>query len=98
MTQSFQNGEICEVTGKPRETMVLFKCVPGSAEQITVLREVSTCVYEITVVTDVLCPKQERVGVPLLCHAVDSDSDHSAVAPQAAFNGMSRVPTLCIHE
>lgn len=67
-TQLFGNGTVCDITGKPREILVKYKCnreasmIGGSSakavagmEFISPLREVGTCVYEIDFVNAAIC-------------------------------------------
>lgn len=66
--QLFGNGTLCDITGKPREILVKYKCNRevamiggGSAEAVVgkeligPLREVGTCVYEIDFVNAAIC-------------------------------------------
>jgi hypothetical protein len=62
-----KNGDLCDVTGRPRHTKVLYRCiedVPGfavafhasaGASFIASVQELSTCEYELVFVTDAIC-------------------------------------------
>lgn len=49
VTQVFESGAICDLTGKPRESLVVYTCQAGSHEQITSISEGSPCSYRIQV-------------------------------------------------
>jgi endoplasmic reticulum lectin 1 len=52
---TYQHGTTCDLTGKPRTTTVLYVCEEGAKNQIRSLNELSTCNYEIVVMTNRLC-------------------------------------------
>ncbi|XP_018327278.1 endoplasmic reticulum lectin 1 [Agrilus planipennis] len=50
------NGTLCELNqNKPRETKVLYLCYAHGKHEIYSLKEISTCVYEIIVLSPLLC-------------------------------------------
>lgn len=49
------NGSPCELSDKPRKTTVLYICHPTSSNEIMSVKEVTTCEYEIIVLTPTLC-------------------------------------------
>ncbi|ORX61091.1 hypothetical protein BCR36DRAFT_365674 [Piromyces finnis] len=53
ITQMNINGSQCDITGKPRQTELRFFC--GDREQITSVKEISTCNYVVTVNTPKIC-------------------------------------------
>lgn len=48
-------GTQCDLTGMPRRTRVLYTCYPSGRNEIYSLKEVSTCEYEVVVLTNSLC-------------------------------------------
>jgi len=48
-------GTQCDLTGLPRRTRVLYTCYPSGRNEIYSLKEVSTCEYEVVVLTNSLC-------------------------------------------
>eukprot|EP00118_Oscarella_pearsei_P004022 m.16693 g.16693 ORF g.16693 m.16693 type:complete len:422 (+) comp27070_c0_seq2:16-1281(+) len=60
----YSNGDVCDVTGKPRNVQVKLRCVEGgSSSQVSIyLEELSPCQYTLTVETVILCS---------LIHSVD---------------------------
>lgn len=72
-TQVFENGTVCDLTGKPRKTVVKFKCLydiryltesPKDVSLISGVREVESCVYEVDFVSSAICghPLYKEVG------------------------------------
>lgn len=55
IVQSFDNGDTCDLTGVPRKTKVLYECSADGTVTVRDFREVSTCVYEVVIVTPVVC-------------------------------------------
>lgn len=49
------DGTHCELNGLPRTTRVLYVCDPKGKHEINSLEEVSTCQYEIVVLSPLLC-------------------------------------------
>lgn len=49
------DGTICDLNQQPRRTRVLYVCYPAGKNEIYSLKEVSTCEYEVVVLTSVLC-------------------------------------------
>uniref|UniRef100_A0AC35TIB7 MRH domain-containing protein n=1 Tax=Rhabditophanes sp. KR3021 TaxID=114890 RepID=A0AC35TIB7_9BILA len=52
---AYHSGAICDLTGKPRNTTVLYICAPGMKHMIISQQEVTSCQYEIVVGTEYLC-------------------------------------------
>jgi len=50
-----KDGTVCDLNGQPRQTKVLYVCYPAGKNQIYSFKEVSTCEYEVVVLTSVLC-------------------------------------------
>ena len=48
-------GTLCDLTGLPRKTRVLYTCYPSGRNEIYSFKEVSTCEYEVVVLTSTLC-------------------------------------------
>lgn len=74
------DGTLCDLTGGPRQAAVLYVCQPDGRGEIFEMKEVSTCEYEIIVLTSVLCghpdfkPKNPHVG-QIDCHSLDGAPD-----------------------
>ncbi|KAE9552247.1 hypothetical protein FO519_004556 [Halicephalobus sp. NKZ332] len=51
----YRHGTVCEVTNKPRETTVIYVCDEVSRAVIYSVNEVTSCNYEIIVLTNLLC-------------------------------------------
>jgi len=49
------DGTLCDLNQQPRRTRVLYVCYPAGKNEIYSLKEVSTCEYEVVVLTNVLC-------------------------------------------
>jgi len=49
------DGTICDLNNLPRRTRVLYVCYPAGKNEIYSLKEVSTCEYEVVVLTNILC-------------------------------------------
>lgn len=49
------NGTKCDLTGLPRRMVVYYVCNDGSRNEITYLKEASTCEYEVVISTSFLC-------------------------------------------
>ena len=49
------DGTLCDLNGKPRKSRVMYICQPDGRGEIYLLKEVSTCEYDIIVLTSVLC-------------------------------------------
>jgi len=49
------DGTLCDLNQLPRKTRVLYVCYPAGKNEIYSLKEVSTCEYEVVVLTNVLC-------------------------------------------
>eukprot|EP00092_Neocalanus_flemingeri_P090692 GFUD01114871.1.p1 GENE.GFUD01114871.1~~GFUD01114871.1.p1 ORF type:complete len:513 (+),score=176.78 GFUD01114871.1:136-1674(+) len=49
------DGTLCDLNKQPRRTRVLYVCYPAGKNEIYSFKEVSTCEYEVVVLTNVLC-------------------------------------------
>jgi len=49
------DGTTCDLNKQPRRTRVLYVCYPSGKNEIYSLKEVSTCEYEVVVLTNILC-------------------------------------------
>jgi len=49
------DGDICDLNKQPRKARVLYVCYPAGKNEIYSLKEVSTCEYEVVVLTASLC-------------------------------------------
>lgn len=75
-----ENGTLCELNqNKPRTTKVLYVCYAHGKHEIFSFKETSTCQYEVTILTPLLCshPKykpQESEEHQINCIPLDDDS------------------------
>jgi len=52
---TMSGGTTCDLNNQPRRTRVLYVCYPSGKNEIYSLKEVSTCEYEVVVLTPNLC-------------------------------------------
>ena len=52
---NMSNGDVCDLTGKPRLSHIKYICQPSGRGEIYLLKETSSCEYDIVVLTSVLC-------------------------------------------
>lgn len=52
---SMSDGTICDISGRPRQTNVLYVCYPQSKHNVFSVKETSTCQYEVIILTSFLC-------------------------------------------
>ncbi|VDN51111.1 unnamed protein product [Dracunculus medinensis] len=75
---TYRQGTVCDLTGKPRETVVIYVCKENAKDQIYSIAEISSCSYEIIVLTKRLClhpsfqPKAPTNN-EVVCYATDSE-------------------------
>jgi len=55
VSQQLKHGTICDLTGRHRETEVRFACNLQTVEQISLVKEISTCKYLVIINTPRLC-------------------------------------------
>ncbi|KAK9508273.1 hypothetical protein O3M35_007970 [Rhynocoris fuscipes] len=73
---NFTDGTLCDLNDRPRRTSVLYVCFAGGKNDIFVIKETSTCEYEVIVISSELCkhPKyrpQVSVENEINCLPVD---------------------------
>lgn len=72
---NMSDGTVCDLTGKPRKSHVMYICQPDGRGEIYLLKETSSCEYDIIVLTSVLCsnplfkPKDPPV-IEIKCHSL----------------------------
>jgi hypothetical protein len=49
------NGDLCDLNKQPRRARVLYVCYPAGKNEVYSLKEVSSCEYEVVVLTASLC-------------------------------------------
>lgn len=72
----YTDGTPCDLTGQPRSAKVRYVCQQDGRGEMYSLKEVSTCHYEVVVLTAVLCdhPRYQQKKDPvnkILCHSLD---------------------------
>ncbi|XP_069117827.1 endoplasmic reticulum lectin 1-like [Argopecten irradians] len=81
------DGTTCDLTQQPRKSRFLYVCQPDGRGEIYEFKEVSTCEYEVVVLTAVLCsnpmfkPKNPPVS-KIACHPIDGSPDKPTVLKQ----------------
>ncbi|VDK55975.1 unnamed protein product [Anisakis simplex] len=75
---SYRQGTVCDLTGKPRTTTVLYVCRLDAKDQIYSFAEISSCTYEVVVLTRRLCshPSFQPIIVPqheIICYSRDAN-------------------------
>ncbi|KAL7751538.1 hypothetical protein RI367_003001 [Sorochytrium milnesiophthora] len=80
----YDQGTICDVTGRPRFVDVLFYCNPNHQDHVSSAYEVNTCQYEVVVSTPRLCSETifDYQGTmpqhPITCHPLLNDTAFAA--------------------
>lgn len=80
VSQLYDNGDTCDLTGGKRQTEVRYSCGEGTKDLIVSIKEPSTCHYVMSVRTPRVCPhprfRVEQVPVShVLCSAVPAQLD-----------------------
>lgn len=52
---SYSDGTLCDLTGNPRVTRVLYVCYEEGRHSVYSIKETFTCEYEIIVLSSLLC-------------------------------------------
>ncbi|CAL4065075.1 unnamed protein product, partial [Meganyctiphanes norvegica] len=52
---NYTDGTLCDLTGKPRSSHVLFVCYEDGRHDIYSIKEIYTCEYEIVILSPLLC-------------------------------------------
>merc|ERR1711916_48882 len=83
LTQIYDSGTVCDLTGLPRQTELLFTCkpsVPGAA--LVQIEELRTCVYRIRINTALMCTPEAMASF--------ADTSISPTATSATTTSSSR--------
>lgn len=79
----YGDGTACDLTGKPRQSEVEFRCWNFNIDQITATNEAATCEYKIQIHTPKLCKNSNFVAATLvqsqleiLCDPIIEKTDH----------------------
>ncbi|CAB60843.4 Endoplasmic reticulum lectin 1 [Caenorhabditis elegans] len=81
---SYNHGTSCDVTGgKPRTTDVVYICVEKVQHKILSVTEISSCHYEIVIMTDLLCKHpeyqlSEKKDHKIVCWNEDAKNENEA--------------------
>uniref|UniRef100_A0A7E4WDX9 Endoplasmic reticulum lectin 1 n=1 Tax=Panagrellus redivivus TaxID=6233 RepID=A0A7E4WDX9_PANRE len=75
----YRHGTACDLTGKPRTTTVMYICHENSRSVFHSITEVSTCNYEVIILTSLLCAHpafapQTSPEYEIRCYSMDPDS------------------------
>lgn len=81
LVQKMEDGDECDLTGKPRRVEIQYHCKPQSGDKIGWIKEVTTCEYLMVVHTPRLCsdvafmpPKETKANL-ISCSMVLPDED-----------------------
>lgn len=82
LSQRFEGGDVCDLTGRPRTIEIQYHCSPGTtADRIGWVKEVTTCTYLMVVYTPRLCsdvafhPPKETRAHPIRCRQILSSEE-----------------------
>lgn len=101
----YSQGTTCDLTGQPRVTRVLYVCYPTQREHIESITEVSTCKYDVVILTQLICSHPNFRGAKIAPHKIVCTSHNKksdptpvmhtplAVAQKAGFHA-SYAPTV----
>ncbi|RCN45685.1 glucosidase II beta subunit-like protein [Ancylostoma caninum] len=76
----YSQGTTCDITGKPRTTTVMYICIENARNQIHSLNEVSSCNYEVIVLSSRLCThpaykRKARHNQEIICYNTDNNEN-----------------------
>ncbi|KAL3089988.1 hypothetical protein niasHS_006440 [Heterodera schachtii] len=85
---TYTHGTVCDLTGKPRKTTVLYVCDEDARQNIHSINEVSSCHYEVIVLSREICAHPSFQPPPaseyeIRCYA-SAPTDESDELPPAA--------------
>jgi len=86
-------GTNCDLNNKPRRTRVLYVCYPAGKNEVYSLKEVSTCEYEVVVLTNTLCSHpdyrpEESAEHGISCRPMDGGKAKPARLSQLELEGL----------
>lgn len=55
LEMNMTDGTMCDLTGRPRHTSVLYVCYNHGKHDFYSLKEVSSCHYEVIIISSLLC-------------------------------------------
>uniref|UniRef100_A0A2K6VM49 Endoplasmic reticulum lectin 1 n=1 Tax=Onchocerca volvulus TaxID=6282 RepID=A0A2K6VM49_ONCVO len=67
---TYRQGTVCDLTGKPRNTIVIYVCDPDARDQIFSFAETASCTYEMIVFTKQLCSHPSFRPLPTVDHEI----------------------------
>ncbi|MCP9260481.1 hypothetical protein DINM_003511 [Dirofilaria immitis] len=78
---TYRQGTVCDLTGKPRNTIVIYACDPNANDQIYSFAEIASCTYEMIVFTKQLCSHPSFRPLPtvdheIVCYSKDSYKEY----------------------
>ncbi|CAB3407131.1 unnamed protein product [Caenorhabditis bovis] len=82
-SESYTKGTTCDITGKPRTTDVIYICVENIQHKILSVTEVSSCHYEVLIMTELLCEHPayrltKQKDHEITCWNLDAKDEESA--------------------
>ncbi|VDK87059.1 unnamed protein product [Litomosoides sigmodontis] len=67
---TYRQGTVCDLTGKPRSTTVIYACDLDARDQIYSFAETASCTYEMIVFTKQLCSHPSFRPLPTIDHEI----------------------------
>ncbi|VBB33653.1 unnamed protein product, partial [Acanthocheilonema viteae] len=67
---TYRQGTVCDLTGKPRSTIVIYACDLDARDQIYSFAETASCTYEMIVFTKQLCSHPSFRPSPTIDHEI----------------------------
>ncbi|CAG9538648.1 unnamed protein product [Cercopithifilaria johnstoni] len=67
---TYRQGTVCDLTGKPRSTVVIYACDLDARDQIYSFAETASCTYEMIVFTKQLCSHPSFRPLPTIDHEI----------------------------
>ncbi|VDN32906.1 unnamed protein product [Gongylonema pulchrum] len=79
---NYRQGTVCDLTGKPRKTTVLYGCNQDAKDQIYSFTETASCTYEMIVLTKRLCSHPSFQPLPdtdneIVCYSKDTHKEYA---------------------
>uniref|UniRef100_A0A0R3RJI1 Endoplasmic reticulum lectin 1 n=1 Tax=Elaeophora elaphi TaxID=1147741 RepID=A0A0R3RJI1_9BILA len=78
---TYRQGTVCDLTGKPRNTIVIYACDPDARDQIYSFAETASCTYEMVVFTKQLCSHPSfrplsTIDHEIVCYSKDPHKEY----------------------
>jgi len=94
---NMSDGTVCDLSGRPRQTNVLYVCYPQSKHNVFSVKETSTCQYEVIILTSYLCshpwykpPNSDELNIDCLPVGDSSRKPHNLKVLQSDSTKLKR--------